>query len=196
MKICSIKECGSKVVARGFCVKHWTRWHKYGDPHKVNQIRGNDQKRFWSKVNRKKENDCWIWQAGKMDGYGYFRIGGRTGRHILAHRYSWEIANGAIPKCDDYHGNIIMHICDNRACVNPLHLTLGKQSDNVKDMDNKGRRKTKTYQGEQHHNSRFTDKDIRYIRRSSKSNAEIAREFSCARQVIGVIRKRITWKHI
>ena len=89
-----------------------------------------------------------------------------------------------------------MHLCDNRECVNPAHLRLGKQSDNVKDMDEKGRRKHNPNLGEKHHNSRFTEEQVRYIRSSEKTNAELGREFKCARQVIGFIRRRIVWKHL
>jgi hypothetical protein len=89
-----------------------------------------------------------------------------------------------------------MHICDNRLCVNPAHLKLGTQADNVRDMDKKGRRRSNPVMGPAHHNARFTEDDVKHIRSSPNTNAELAREFGCARQVIGFVRRRVTWKHL
>ncbi len=69
-------------------------------------------------------------------GYGRFKIHGVL---YSPHRIAYQIANGPIPKCDGYHGHVVMHTCDNRACCNPAHLLLGTQKDNVADMDAKGR---------------------------------------------------------
>lgn len=88
--------------------------------------------RFWNKVNKEGPNGCWEWvgkiKVGKEGGYGIFR-------DMRAHRYSWELFNGLIPD-----KLIICHKCDNRKCVNPDHLFLGTQFDNMKDMTKKGRR--------------------------------------------------------
>lgn len=83
--------------------------------------------RFWSKVKRI-PNGCWEWQANKNNkGYGLFRPGG-TAPKQLAHRVSYEMANGWIPR-----GQIIRHTCDNPICVNPDHLVVGTQKQNVGD---------------------------------------------------------------
>lgn len=69
--------------------------------------------RFWSNVDR--TGDCWVWQACKgTGGYGQFSV---RGVRWVAHRASYELANGQIPK-----GLVIDHMCRNRACVNPAHL--------------------------------------------------------------------------
>lgn len=83
------------------------------------------------------EGICWEWQ-GSLDRYGYgkFRIGKST---VKAHRYSYELFNGAFDK--KLH---VLHTCDNPKCVNPQHLFLGTNQDNVNDRVNKNRTKTGT----------------------------------------------------
>ena len=89
-------------------------------------------KRFWAKVEKGAGSGCWEWIAGKTkDGYGQLRINGVS---YYAHRLSFGIANGPIPE-----GMDVLHTCDNPACIKPVHLFLGTQSDNVKDAAKKGR---------------------------------------------------------
>ena len=86
---------------------------------------------FWDKVD-KSDNGCWLWIAAKNEhGYGCFRY-----RNVLykAHRVAWEQVNGTIQ-----NDKFVLHRCDNPSCVNPLHLFLGTQLDNMRDMLNKGR---------------------------------------------------------
>jgi hypothetical protein len=83
--------------------------------------------RFWAKV--QKTEGCWIWCGGQdKNGYGIIRAGQR------AHRRSWELHFGPVPK------NLwILHHCDNPSCVRPDHLWLGTVTDNNADMIAKGR---------------------------------------------------------
>lgn len=75
---------------------------------------------------------CVEWQGGRdKDGYGQTVVGGRKQR---AHRVAWERIHGPIPA-----GMKVLHKCDNPPCVNPGHLFLGTQADNVRDCWDKGR---------------------------------------------------------
>lgn len=93
---------------------------------------------FWARV--RKESECWIW-TGRRDpfGYGVVQLGKnlpRTG----AHRLSWEIHVGPLPKdADNKRGTCVLHKCDNPQCVNPGHLFLGDRRLNSHDAQKKGR---------------------------------------------------------
>jgi len=91
-----------------------------------------DTVNFFSKVDVRGEDDCHPWVAGKTPkGYGHFYINRVAYR---AHRLAYYIAYGPYP---DHLG--VLHLCDNTSCVNPKHLTLGTQAENMKDMSAKGR---------------------------------------------------------
>jgi len=79
---------------------------------------------------------CWIWY-GAMDDYGYGRMD-IHGKHRKAHRLSYELYKGVIPE-----DKVICHKCDNPSCVNPNHLFLSSQKDNMRDKIWKGRDRKK-----------------------------------------------------
>lgn len=87
---------------------------------------------FWEKTKKNELNDCIEWTGRMMSsGYGQVTFLEET---WSAHRLIWTLINGSIPE-----GLQINHTCDNRKCVNLVHLNLGTQSDNMQDMINKGR---------------------------------------------------------
>lgn len=99
------------------------------------------EERFW--IYTQKGPGCWQWIGSKQAyGYGQLRVGNGPMR---AHRFAYIIKHGAIPE-----GMDVLHRCDNRSCVNPAHLFLGTQADNIADMDAKGRRRTVPNVGVQH----------------------------------------------
>ena len=130
MRTCSVNECSGKHKAMGLCNKHYLRLNR-NLPVEIKSRRDKTQKeRFEEKINKTK--NCWLWTGGKVTGgYGSFKI---DGEKILAHRFSYLQYVGAIPD-----GMNVCHSCDVPACVNPDHLWIGTQQDNVDDMINKGR---------------------------------------------------------
>lgn len=92
-------------------------------------LKTKDKKRFWAKVN--KTNNCWLWKSTSKKRYGEFKLNYKMEK---AHRVSWAIKYKNIP-----NNLFVLHKCDIPKCVNPSHLFLGTQQDNIKDMIKKGR---------------------------------------------------------
>lgn len=92
------------------------------------------EERFWSKVAvTANPNNCWEWTAAKTDkGYGRITV---EDRQLRAHRVSWYLTHNEWPEL------LVLHKCDNSSCVNPNHLFLGSDADNMQDMISKGRGK-------------------------------------------------------
>jgi len=90
--------------------------------------------RFWSYVDRKGGNECWEWK-GTLDNHGYGKLSrGVFASPVFAHRLGWELFNGQIPK-----GMNACHKCDNPKCVNPSHIFIGSQKENMRDCSAKNR---------------------------------------------------------
>jgi len=106
--------------------------------------------RFLTKV-VKCENGCWEWSEYKdKDGYGIYK------QH-RAHRVAYELWKGKIPS-----GQLVRHTCDNPPCVNPEHLLVGTQTDNMNDMVKRNRHTA--VKGQQQRGSKLTDDIVREIR--------------------------------
>lgn len=136
---------------------------------------------FWEKVVC--GPGCWEWSASRNGmGYGQFRVGSKrdgTHRCALAHRVSWELANGPIPSC-----RCVLHRCDNPACVRPDHLFLGTRPENSADMVSKGRQRSGRMPGETNPFAKLTSDAARAIRergRAGETGASLARAFGVSK---------------
>lgn len=143
---------------------------------------------FWKHVSPGQPNECWEWQGCtiKKFKHGQFRY---KNKGYLAHRVSYEIHIGPIPD-----GVNVCHSCDNPSCINPAHLFLGSQIDNIADMIKKGRNS----RGE-HHSKKFTDNDVLLMRSLADegiSIKDIADRFDAKYEHIRVIVRRKSWKHL
>lgn len=120
---------------------------------------------------------CWLW-TGSASRYGYGEIwnGWKT---VRASHFSYARKKGPIP--DEY---CVMHKCDNPHCVNPDHLFLGTQQDNIADMIKKRRHA----HAERHRNTRLTTAQVSAIRGSSKKSRELAKEMGVCESHISHIR--------
>lgn len=160
------------------------------------------------------ENGCWLWTSTRLNrgtSYGLFRL---RRRRELAHRVSYLIHRGPIPE-----GFTVLHNCpcgDNPGCVNPSHLWLGTQKDNVRDMLHKQRHSPQCgdrngsrlhpellVRGERHHRAKLNEEFVREIRRIYASRVskyglckKISAMFGVNVETIRCIVRRKTWTHI
>lgn len=150
-------------------------------------------KRFWSKVDKEggpihpELGRCWIWTAGRIrpGSHGTFYLGG----HATAHRVAWMLERGPIPS-----GACVLHRCDNPPCVNPDHLFLGTQADNVADMDAKGRRASRRIMCVSM--SKLTEADARAIRCSREPTRVLVKRYGISDSAVRQIRNGRSWKHL
>ena len=136
------------------------------------------------------QTGCWVWKASFMKtGYGQFNP--RNGKTVTAHRFSYQLHKGEIPK-----GLFVCHTCDNRACVNPKHLWLGTNAENLKDMREKGRAKYNPPIGERNHSAKITEKQAAEIFKSKLPVRKLAERFKLSEAAIHAIQTGKTWKHV
>lgn len=147
-----------------------------------------------SHYERDPATECWNWTRAKFEcGYGAKTI---KGKQFYGHRLSYELHKGPIPD-----GLVVMHLCDNRACINPAHLRVDTQRENLLDARRKGRLPNYTNQpkGDKHHRAKMSETDIKKIRglhNEGVSLRAIAASYGMHDSTIGDICKGLTWKHV
>ena len=187
--LCQIDGCGKPARHIGWCLSHYKRYNRYGDPLAGASRHYKTPEEAFLARSLPRDTGCIEW-VGSRDakGYGQLRIDGKL---IKAHRYAVERANGPIPD-----GMVVMHLCDNPKCVNIEHLQVGSQRQNVRDMDGKGRRINKQPKGSANGNSKLTDDDVRAIRRDTRRQVDIAATYGIAQTVVSKIKLHQAWMHV
>jgi len=91
-----------------------------------------DIQKFEERYIPEPNSGCWLWVGASVNGEkGHFRM---RGREWIASRAAWELYRGPIPE-----GAYVLHHCDNPWCVNPGHLYIGSQTDNMQDAKRRNR---------------------------------------------------------
>lgn len=141
--------------------------------------------RFWAKVKFAPPDQCWEWIASRDRwGYGWFQ-------KTRAHTFSWSIHYGVkSPQL------CVLHKCDNPACVNPAHLFLGTQLDNLKDCVIKGRNP----HGEGHWKARLSVEKVKEARHlfplGDYSITELAMRYGVSHGAMYQALNQMTWKTV
>lgn len=165
-----------------------------GEPKVI--LTAKEAERFWAKVDKGPHpKGCWVWtgcdQRGK--GYGGFRF---RGRGVGVHRLSYEIHKGVAPA-----NLLVCHECDNRLCVNPDHLWLGTNQDNMTDMVKKGRHVNGAIPaGENCYAAKITEIQILEMRaiylKGGTSQRKLGERFGIGQMQVCRILRGERWKHL
>lgn len=162
------------MVARGALVKRISGV-EYGD--------GRLSQLFWDKVYPEPNTGCWLWGAKvNPKGYGQIHIGGRSGGPKQAHRHLVESIGYSI------NGHHVLHTCDVPSCVNPEHLRIGTNDDNVADRVRKRRSSGKLTEGQV--------LDIRRRIASGEVHRMVALDYGITRSAVSMVGSRVIYKWV
>lgn len=132
------------------------------------------------------DSGCWSVTSHHKCKDGYIKVT-RNGRAWLLHRWVYTKEKGQIP--DDM---VVMHLCDNPSCINPEHLQIGTQLDNIDDRHTKGR--NSAAYGTSNGNSKLTEEQYQMILSSPKGSTTLARELGVNESSVVSYRKRHGYK--
>ena len=147
--------------------------------------------RFWSRVDKRGPDDCWPWTGSAPRGYGQITDDFPSRKAIRAHRLAYKLHYGSF-----LENQKVLHTCDNPPCVNPAHLFLGTDADNVRDMVKKGRQA----KHEQNGGAKLTEEQVDRIRRDYIPRHPVygqraqGRRYGVSHAMIGYIVRGENWK--
>lgn len=156
---------------------------------KADELREKAAERFIGKVDAQGgDSACHLW-TGNLDGNGYgnFWLNGKNGK---AHRFAWELGSGAPVPGELY----VLHKCDTRDCCNYKHLFLGTHTDNMRDMQAKGRHAAARVTFNP--NAKLTESDVLAIRTATGSQKSIGDRYGVRQTTVSHIKLGITWRHL
>lgn len=182
VKSCCEIGCNRPVIARGMCQTHYMRQRRAGA---LKSLRGSGVDYIAARVSVT-EAGCWAWTKAKREGYGVLN---RDGKKRQAHAFSYEAHVGPIPA-----GLQVNHKCHNRCCVNPAHLYVGTQKENMADMaaaDRGGQPR-----GERSGVSKLNAQAVKEIRASREIARVLADRFSVSISAVYAVRKGLIWRHV
>ena len=187
MNKCAVDGCEKLGRAAGMCHGHYKRLRTFGTTAVKPGSKAPIADRFQLYVDKQGADECWPWKASvRGAGYGRIKSNGIT---FLAHRVSYEIHIGPIPD-----GMLVCHHCDNPRCVNPKHLFIGTQKDNLADRGAKGR--FHPVNGESNGMSKLTEHQVLAILKDGRPQKTIAAEHGITRPMVSQIKRGHSWKHL
>lgn len=147
--------------------------------------------RFWSKVDRRGENECWEWTAKSKNNFGYGVFHPRKPETVGAHRFSLALKLGR----PITPGPFACHTCDNPPCVNPKHLYEGTSQDNVDDAVARQRHKHGTMDPK----AKLSESDVLAIRimvAGGEKSRTAAAIYGVQESLISGIVRGTRWQHV
>lgn len=146
-------------------------------------------KRRLAQKSKPQANGCTVWTGTRTRGYGYISFwNGERGVAHRAHRIAYALHHGL---AFDFEG-VVMHTCDNPACINPAHLRLGTQAENMADKKAKARNQF----GSRCSYAKLDEAKVAAIRADPRPQSIIATAYGITQQTVSDICRRRIWKHV
>lgn len=147
------------------------------------------EERFWSKVAKGKPDECWPWLAWKThNGYGSF---GYRGHEVRAHRFVFYLSGITIP--EGYEPD---HLCYNRDCINPAHLEIVTQRENIIRGKDRLRMLCQAADKPMAMNSKLTADQARIIRSDPRKVRALSEAFNVSQTTIRNVKTGETYRHL